>query len=96
VASVWARVNASDLPDGGSVPIKFTEKENCTSLHGTSGFYNSITSGTLTGEWTELSGTFTYPECPDLTELTLYLEEPADPAMLIDIYVDDASVMLAQ
>jgi endo-1,4-beta-xylanase len=79
-ASAWARLSGAE-----SGPAILTLKASCA---GADQFIRIATGTATSTAWTEVSGTFTVPDCA-LTELTMYLEGP--PAG-VDQYVDDVSV----
>lgn len=80
--SVWVR--AEDIPDGGSMPIGITQKRLCASTDG-AGTFTPLTAATALGDWSELTVTFVAPECDDLQESVVYVEQaPIGDSFCID------------
>jgi hypothetical protein len=93
--SVWVRSQPSDDPDAGtpeSYPVKLTHKRLCASTDPTDGVYTNLVEGQVTGEWGELATTFTTPDCSDLQESVLYIDNAPIGASYC---IDDTSLTLA-
>jgi hypothetical protein len=92
--SVWVRADASDIPDGGAVPLRLTYKRKCPSLGDMGdGYFQPFASSQLTAEWAPVQGEFSFPDCPDLAEYSVYVEGPP---VGVDIYLDETSITLIQ
>lgn len=79
--SAFARVEGSS-----SEPIQVTIKSVCS---GTQAFTPVASGNANDTSWLELSGSYQVPNCPGLSELSMYVEGPAAG---IGIYLDDVSV----
>jgi len=82
IATVWARVA------DGSSPVNLTYKHRCADDAGDPS-YTPIGSNLVTTNWTEVTASFTVPDCV-LVDSLLYVEGP--PAGT-DFYIDDTSLM---
>lgn len=93
--SVWVRSQPSDDPDAGgadSYPVKLTHKRRCTATDPAEGAYLNLVEGQVTPEWSELTTTFTAPDCPDLSESVVYVDNAPIGA---EYCIDDTSLTLA-
>jgi GH35 family endo-1,4-beta-xylanase len=80
------RVSAFARVDSATSPIRLTAKSTCSGAE----TFTPVASATATNTgWVELSGSYQVPNCPGLSELSLYAEGPAAG---VGIYLDDVSV----